>query len=417
MTATINEPDASTAAASAPAAAREGGRSVRGSLVVFSDDWGRHPSSCQHIVQHLLADYEVLWVNTIGTRGPRLDLATIRRAAGKFLARPPAPARDANDASRRPRVLNPLMWPWFRTSFDRRINRTAILRALKQPVAALPRPCVAVTTIPLVADLVGHLAVDRWVYYCVDDLAAWPGLESGPLQAMERELVAKVDAAISVSDVLQQRLNSIGCNSTVVSHGVDLRHWQQPQANATVSESLLAAPHPWVVFWGLIDERLDAEWLRKLADAMTQGSLVIAGPAVCRDHRLLHHPRIAFPGAFPYAELPALAQQAAVLVMPYRPMPATEAMQPLKLKEYLGTGLPCVVRRLPATMAWQDCADLADTSDEFVTTVLARLQSGLPASQQEARSRLATESWAAKAQEFEASLQAALGAPGSRKTE
>ena len=53
-------------------------------LLVFSDDWGRHPSSCQHLMRQLLDRYNVIWVNTIGTRAPRLDMATLSRAAGKL---------------------------------------------------------------------------------------------------------------------------------------------------------------------------------------------------------------------------------------------------------------------------------------------------------------------------------------------
>ena len=51
----------------------------RPNLIVFSDDWGRHPSSCQHLTSHLLDDFNVTWLNTIGTRPPRLDLATVSR--------------------------------------------------------------------------------------------------------------------------------------------------------------------------------------------------------------------------------------------------------------------------------------------------------------------------------------------------
>ena len=68
-------------------------------LVVFADDWGRHPSSCQHLVRHLLPTRQVVWVNTIGTRPPRLDWGTAKRAAGKLWGwmtpanlTPPAPS-------------------------------------------------------------------------------------------------------------------------------------------------------------------------------------------------------------------------------------------------------------------------------------------------------------------------------------
>src|SRR5262245_8337679 len=45
-------------------------------LLVFSDDWGRHPSSCQHLIRRLRQDFPVLWVNTIGTRQPKANSFT-----------------------------------------------------------------------------------------------------------------------------------------------------------------------------------------------------------------------------------------------------------------------------------------------------------------------------------------------------
>src|SRR5688572_8832025 len=50
-------------------------------FVVFADDWGRHPSSCQHIFRRILPRADVLWVNTVGLRTPRLSLYDIKRSA------------------------------------------------------------------------------------------------------------------------------------------------------------------------------------------------------------------------------------------------------------------------------------------------------------------------------------------------
>jgi hypothetical protein len=87
--------------------------------------------------------------------------------------------------------------------------------------------------------------------------------------------------------------------------------------------------------------------------------------------------------------------------MPYHDIPATRAMQPLKLKEYLATGKPVVVRSLPATAEWADALDLASTAEEFVTLVQRRAREGLLASQRQARERLQSESWAAKARQLQ----------------
>ncbi len=93
----------------------------------------------------------------------------------------------------------------------------------------------------------------------------------------------------------------------------------------------------------------------------------------------------------PFADSPALAAAASVLVMPYIDAPVTRAMQPLKLKEYLASGKPAVVRDLPSTRLWADAADLAATPEEFIAAVNARLTTGLPAAQLVARGRLRDE--------------------------
>jgi hypothetical protein len=55
------------------------------SFIIFSDDWGRHPSSCQYLFRHLLPRYRTFWVNTIGMRRTHLtapiDARSIRSVA------------------------------------------------------------------------------------------------------------------------------------------------------------------------------------------------------------------------------------------------------------------------------------------------------------------------------------------------
>ena len=103
----------------------------------------------------------------------------------------------------------------------------------------------------------------------------------------------------------------------------------------------------------------------------------------------------------PYEDLPGIARQAAVLIMPYADLPVTRAIQPLKMKEYMATGRPVVSRRLPSTEPWADALDVACSAEEFCRAVLLRLAGGLPESQAVARQRLGQESWTEKARQFE----------------
>jgi glycosyltransferase involved in cell wall biosynthesis len=368
-------------------------------LLVFSDDWGGHPSSCQHLIRHLLGHRVVYWVNTIGTRPPRLDLATLSRGLEKIRQWTRPPGRPDHRPERL-QVLNPVMWPWFRSALDRRLNRALLLRRLTPFVQSLPVPPVAVTTIPIVADLIGPLRVARWVYYCVDDFGLWPGLDQAPLRAMEERLIRRADVLIAVSEILREKIDWMGRPVHLLTHGIDLEHWRAGGDGLSMPQ-LDGLERPLVVFWGVIDRRMDPQLVGRLASDLARGTMVLVGPESDPDPAIAAMSRVVRLPPLPYEQLPSLARQAAVLIMPYADIPVNRAIQPLKLKEYLATGRPAVVRDLPATRDWADCLDLADTPEAFSAAVRTRLETGLPESQAAARARLAGESWDEKARAFE----------------
>jgi glycosyltransferase involved in cell wall biosynthesis len=367
-------------------------------LLIFSDDWGRHPSSCQHLTRELRKRHRIWWVNTIGTRRPKLDLATMGRAFEK-VRQWAHPATD-DSPSANLRVLNPQMWPWFSTGFDRWLNRKLLLRQLVPVVEAIPAPVIAITTIPIVADLVGPLPVARWAYYCVDDFGQWPGLDQTALRTMEASLAQRADVLIAVSETLQEKFAGIGRKAHLLTHGTDIGHWRHP-GDGPPPGLPAGLERPLAVFWGVVDRRMDVFFLERLSADLTEGTIVLVGPEADPDPALDRVARLVRIPPLPYQELPRLAREAQVLVMPYADLPVTRAMQPLKLKEYLATGKPVVVRDLPATHGWVDCLDLADTPESFSAAVRSRLERGLPDHQKEARRRLEHEGWDEKAAAFE----------------
>lgn len=389
-------------------------------IVVFSDDWGRHPSSCQHIFSHFFKISEIeriIWVNTIGTRPPRLDFLTLRRGMGKILqwggvgkkrGTPPGEFQDSRSSSGEaetncPEVCNPLMLPWFRRPLDRKINRYLLKKAILSVLKDVRGPVVAVTTLPIVADVVGEgfpdSPISRWLYYCVDDWSQWPGADSVTMEKMEKDLVAKADVIVTAGLSLQERIRGLGRESVLLTHGVDLTHWQTP-APAKL-DFLADAQPPFYTFWGLIDERMEIAFVKRLADDIPEGKVIMTGPTASSSILAqLTHPNILTPGNLNYDQLPALAAISDVLIMPYRDIPVTQQMQPLKMTEYLATGRPAVVRRLPACEAWADAMDLVENAVQFSEIAQLRAKTGIPDAQKAARLRLAQESWAGKARQF-----------------
>ncbi|MEM6392921.1 MAG: hypothetical protein AAF797_09130 [Planctomycetota bacterium] len=415
-------------------------------LVVFADDWGRHPSSAQHLVGELLRQglvERVVWVNTIGMRTPKLRWADVKRGWEKLRSgsRGAGGAGD-EDFEGRLKVVSPRMYPGFRSGWQRRLNAWVMRRAVEAAVSgddSMER--VGLTTLPITADLMGSVyGVDRWVYYCVDDFSVWPGVDHGVMERMEPELVRKVDAVVCVSEVLRSRvermLNHEDTKDTkrveverqdaktsrrqgveLLTHGVnaaffDLRNRPIDQDHGAVARAFLETyskvhvpKRPRHVFWGLLDERLDMSWL-KLLNACDGASVMLVGPGEPPSI-----PGVVTPGFMITSMMPNLAALSDTLIMPYRDIPVTRAMQPLKLLEYLATYKPVVVRDLPATRGWGDCCDVVSTAEDFVRVCRERAEGGLPEGQRAARERrLAGESWSEKARVLHRVLRGAGGA-------
>ncbi len=92
-------------------------------LVVFADDYGRHPSSCQHLIRCLLPTRKVLWVNTIGTRRPSLSMEDMKRGLEKLRHwQHPTSIRSGDG----PIVYSPPMLPSFSSGIARTLNATIL---------------------------------------------------------------------------------------------------------------------------------------------------------------------------------------------------------------------------------------------------------------------------------------------------
>ena len=108
-------------------------------------------------------------------------------------------------------VLNPTMWPWFSGRGHRRLNRGAtassVARSDYSDAGSARRGDDGAADR---GTFMGNLPVQRWVYYCVDDFAQWPGLDQHTLRQMEQRVVHDADVVIAASETLQTRLAEMG---------------------------------------------------------------------------------------------------------------------------------------------------------------------------------------------------------------
>ncbi|MBL8205429.1 MAG: glycosyltransferase [Blastocatellia bacterium] len=316
-------------------------------FLVFSDDWGEHPSSCQHLFQNLTHEHPTIWVNTVGLRLPQFTLHDtvkgVRKLSAMLGLRQAYPSNGSNGHS--PHVCAPLMTPFHRPEWLSSWNRHALRhQVLKQLQSHDFQKFTVITTTPSVCDVVGDLNAEKVIYYCVDDFSEWPGMEKDLILRLEEKLLQHVDAVICSSQSLYEKFQST-YPTHLLRHGVDVKLF----ANLPEQEHdcLRHIPKPRVGYFGNFDKRNNQELIATLAKAMPYVSFVFTGPVQNNIGALKKLPNVFFTGPVSYKELPAVVKGWEACLLPYYYNALTININPLKLKEYLACGKPVIATPLP----------------------------------------------------------------------
>lgn len=374
------------------------------SFLVFSDDWGEHPSSCQHIFRHIVKHHKVLWVNTLGMRNMKLTRNDVKKAFLKlrkmFLGakvREPDPHKDIANLI----VIQPFMLPFTGIPGIRRFNAFNVIKKVKKEMLSMGmQQPILVTTVPNACDYVGKCGEKLLVYYCVDDFSLWPGLNSSVVRKMEDDLVRAADLCLATAEKLQQRLITAGKKTYLLSHGVDIGLFRTKHLDEHLV--LKNIPKPRVGYYGLFDERSDKRLIKELAKRLPHISFVITGKIETDITELTEEENIYFTGPVPYAELPAMVSGWEACFLAYLRTPLTEAISPLKLKEYLASGKPVITTPLPEVQQISHLLSIGETVNDWVAYIQQIVTNkGLTPKIQRARMEYLTqESWEQKAASF-----------------
>jgi glycosyltransferase involved in cell wall biosynthesis len=213
------------------------------------------------------------------------------------------------------------------------------------------------------------------VYDCMDELSKFD-FASPEIPERERELIRRADLVFTggyelylSKRALHPRVRFFGC-------GVDFDHFRSA-ARADAPADLDAIRGPRLGYVGVIDERLDYELIRRVAEARPDCSVVMIGPVVKVDPaKLPRAANIHYLGARPYEQLPAYLSGFAVCLMPFAMNEASAFINPTKTLEYLATGKPVVSTPVrDVVRLFSEVVTVAD-QDSFPAAVESVLASG-----------------------------------------
>ncbi len=367
-------------------------------FIVFSDDWGRHPFSCQHIMRHFLPHNRLLWVNTIGLRTPSLTAYDIRRSAEKLVSwLKPGPKQEHVSLPENLHVISPVMIPFNNIPRVRSFNRSSVVKSVRAAMRALnmDQP-VVLATLPNASEYAGQFDEALTVYYCVDDFTVWPGMNQPELvKEMEDNLLRRADLVIAVSDSLRGSRSNGREPTKLLTHGVEVDHFSLEGKILPTPKILQGISHPVIGFYGLIDKHFNVGLVRAVLEAKPDWQVVCIGTKRISLEELERKPNFHWFPALPYQELPAAAACFDAAVIPYFVNEHTRTANPLKLREYMATGKPVVTTPMPEVLRFSGTIKIADGAENFIRAIEEALEE--PVDLETRQEALRGESWADKA--------------------
>jgi hypothetical protein len=368
-------------------------------IVCFAKEWGEDPTSCNHVLQELAKGNRVLWLNSISTRSPNL-------ASGRDLKKI---ARRLLSVFKGPIAVGDRMWlytPFVLPCHNKRwavlFNRWALRLALGIVRRRLGmRNFQLWTFVPTSSEYVGRLGEQLIVYYCTDDWTSFGFVDASRMARMIESLATRADVVFATSSLLVDKLKGFNEEVHLASHGVKHPMFAQALLETTVVPADLAAlPRPRLGFYGLIEEWLDLELIRYLAESHPEWHIALIGK-VCVDTSMLAQlPNVHFLGRKQHAELPRYCKGLDVALIPHKVNELTRHMNPIKLREYLSAGLSIVTTDLPEMRGFPDLCRVAHNPQEFESAVQQALVSDSPSSRLQRSESMRGQTWDRKVREL-----------------
>jgi len=295
----------------------------------------------------------------------------------------------------------------YREPLDR---RTAV-RMADTILAGLrhEKPLMVLVQLPFWAELGRELArrlAVPLVYDRIDLHVGFPGVPAGRIESVEALLIRESDLVCATAGLLAERPREVSPRVLLLPNGVDLAAFPGP---AAVQEQAAGALQ--VGYVGALSPWFDVEAVAAAARALPAWRFRLAGRVEDPDVAALaaQLPNLETVGEIPFTEVPRFLASLAVALVPFRDLPLTRAVDPVKLYEALAMGLPVVARRLPETERWAEPqVYLYDTPAGFVRQVQRAAQERTPELALLRRQAAAEESWDRRAADL---LQAVAELP------
>ncbi|MDB5513198.1 MAG: glycosyltransferase family 1 protein [Enterovirga sp.] len=235
-----------------------------------------------------------------------------------------------------------------------------------------PDPSVLWYYTPMAVSFSSHVTADVIVYDNMDELSAFRGA-SPEMLANEDDLFARADLVFTGGVSLYEAKRHRHPRVHAFPSSIDAAHFaasRERRGQDPADQAPIKGPR--LGFFGVIDERFDAELLDGMARLRPDWQFVVLGPVAKIDPETLpRSTNIHYLGQKSYAELPAYLSGWDLGIMPFAINEATRFISPTKTPEFLAAGVPVIstaIRDVIRPYGDKRLVEIAETPPEFIAS-------------------------------------------------
>jgi len=174
----------------------------------------------------------------------------------------------------------------------------------------------------------------------------------------EIDIINRADKITATSDYLSNKINkSKNKEILVIENGVEYELFTKKDIEDNVLKEFEDIPKPRLGFIGGLKHKIDFELLYKIAKKEPNFSIVLAGPVTENKpdglKELLALANVFYLGTIDPVKVPQFMRCLDIGLLPYKEIEYNKAISPLKLFEYIASGLPAVGCGLPMTLKYE----------------------------------------------------------------
>ena len=217
------------------------------------------------------------------------------------------------------------------------------------------------------------------VYDCVDEIVGERGRKTEVIRTLEEEALKESDLIFTTSQYLYKSRKNFNPRTFLVPNGSDFKYFQRLLMEGSKDlPDLDNFPLPRIGYSGTLDDRIDLDLIKFLAESKPSWAFIIIGISHVNIENLLDLPNIHFLGFKSPSLLPHYLSKLSLGILPYHITKATRAIHPVKAYDYLSVGLPIVSTPLPECGYFHEIIKVADSRKEFLSRMEEALRMDNP---------------------------------------